>query len=184
MGFSILGVLALLGGVTAVVLLRAANSEPMQIPVIGSCTDAVGIVLHLHGPLAVKDCTDPAAAKKITQSAIVTDTDIEIKCKSVEMLIITQGQHYGEYAVAHSCAGPNLIMGNCYAAKGSGYVYDATCSDSEGRLDHKLSGVMDTKACNTAAPDDYARRSDFIRVSHLHYVDETERATYCFVPLP
>ncbi|MEV0340898.1 hypothetical protein AB0H49_17910 [Nocardia sp. NPDC050713] len=187
---AILGVLVLIGGVTAAVLWRAgaspssaADSGPMQIPAVGSCTDLTGIVVHLHGPLSVKECSDPAAAKKITQSAIVTDTDIEVDCATSEMLITTQGQHYGEYAIAHSCAGPNLIVGNCYTSKGAGYEYDGTCRDGGGRLDHKVSGVMDAEVCKTAAPDDYAEQMRFISVSHLHYVDESERATYCFAPL-
>ncbi|WP_218024148.1 hypothetical protein, partial [Nocardia xishanensis] len=44
----------------------------------------------------------------------------------------------------------------------------------------KVSAVMDTKLCNTAAPDYYAARPGF-RVSNLHYVNEAERTTSCFV---
>ncbi len=190
MAFSILGVLVLLGGVTTVVLLRAgvfetaADSEPMQIPAVGSCTDVEETSFPLHELLPVRDCTDPEATRKVTRAAIVTDTDIEVDCKDKEVLFITQGYNFGEYAVAHSCAQPNLVVGNCYTDAGGGYRYDATCRrDAAGRLDRKVPGVMDTQMCNTAAPDDYAAQISFIFVDHLHYVDEAERATYCFVPL-
>ncbi|MBB5914264.1 hypothetical protein BJY24_003131 [Nocardia transvalensis] len=157
------------------------DPEQLVMPLVGQCTDASEIVIH--GPIKVVDCALPTATKKIVTSEIVSGGGKPVECPDPQILVITDGYRDGQYTVAHSCAAPNLTIGNCYEKIGSSYNYDATCASSSGRLDRKLPGVTDTKVCDTSAEGDYVGKIAFTTVQHFHYVDQKEGATYCFVPV-
>ncbi|MEU8899955.1 hypothetical protein [Nocardia sp. NPDC048505] len=158
---------------------------PLQIPVVGTCTDISGIAVVLKEPLLPLDCSLPAASKRIVASTIVSGTDAEVDCSgTAEMLIISQGRNYGEHVIAHSCAVPNLQVGQCYNDGITGYTHDPTCRASEGsgRLERSVPGVLDKAVCEPPADTEAGLRMKFISVSHLHYLNAQENATYCFVP--
>ncbi|MGW4634674.1 hypothetical protein [Nocardia sp. NPDC004415] len=68
-------------------------------------------------------------------SEIVSGRDVEVECSNPDKLVITDGQVDGEYTVAHSCAAPNLVVGNCYSGGIGGYTYAPTCSRSDAKID-------------------------------------------------
>ncbi|HLS76112.1 MAG TPA: hypothetical protein VK083_04885 [Nocardia sp.] len=150
--------------------------KPMAIPEVGTCyADKHGNVKDL---LATLPCTDPAADRKITKSAIVTDTDVVVQCEKLEKLEATEGTHYGSSAVAHSCVVPNLIEGYCYDAL---YVRESSCGEFAAKFDRTLSGVTDTDLCAPeVAEPGYGMA--WIAANTRHFVDPERRVTYCFVP--
>ncbi|RBO82123.1 hypothetical protein DFR74_1241 [Nocardia puris] len=186
--FVILGVVVLVGGLITAVLAQsgvfsASNSEPMQIPIVGTCTDQVAGVLHLHEPLKTKDCSDPSAIFKVVESEIITGTGLDVNCDAgVEMRITTQGKHYGKGATAHSCAALNLIVGHCYSRSGTYRKYETDCR-AGGRLHQKIEGIADEDACDFLAPEEPGAAMEWIPITMIDHVDEREPATYCFVPV-
>ncbi|MBF6215585.1 hypothetical protein IU433_31515 [Nocardia puris] len=150
---------------------------------LGTCTDQVAGVLHLHEPLKTKDCSDPSAIFKVVESEIITGTGLDVNCDAgVEMRITTQGKHYGKGATAHSCAALNLIVRHCYSRSGTYRKYETDCR-AGGRLHQKIEGIADEDACDFLAPEEPGAAMEWIPITMIDHVDEREPATYCFVPV-
>lgn len=119
---------------------------------------------------------------RIVASEIVSGRDVEVECSNPDKLVITDGRVDGEYTVAHSCAAPNLVVGNCYSGGIGGYTYAPTCSRTEAKLDRVLTGVTDVARCEPETTD-IAVEMSYIFVRSMHFIDRHAGSTYCFAPV-
>ncbi|WP_194820259.1 hypothetical protein [Nocardia sp. XZ_19_385] len=158
---------------------RRSNTGQILLAVLGVVVLLVGVGVVLALKLGGNSAGGGSSLAELQVPVVGTCTD-GTGSLTYE-LIITQGSINGKYAVAHSCVEPNLIIGNCYKSL-IGYDYDPGCET--GRLDHKVDGVLDTKICEPPAAADVVLRMNFIAVSHMHFANKKEHATYCFVPVP
>ncbi|WP_336087846.1 hypothetical protein, partial [Nocardia sp. SSK8] len=156
------------------------NTQELVQPQIGECTAERETIVDWSAVVA--DCSNPAATMRIVSSEIVTGRDIEVECSNPDKLVITDGRVDGEYTVAHSCAAPNLVVGNCYSDGIGGYTYVPVCSGTDARLDRVLTGVTDVGVCEPET-DDIAVEMRYILVRSMHFIDRHVGSTYCFAPV-
>lgn len=157
----------------------------IQLEKVGACTHLDGLGIGMDKPLAVLDCSDPTATEKVAVSR--KQATPKLACPDEQLYAWQIGTAATDFTGVESCLEPNLVVGKCYTATLHNYTYLPTC-DLEGaawagRLAKIVPGRMDTKICNTAAPNDYAGRAAEVGLDQLDFVNHQTNSTYCFAPM-
>lgn len=188
----LVGVGVLVFGVVAVLLARIVDdrnpfsltTEALVQPEVGQCAVAQHQETIVEWSAVVADCSVPAATLKIVASEIVTGRNVEVECSIPDKLMITEGRVDGDYTVAHSCAAPNLAVGECYSGGIGGYTHVPGCSGvGTGQLARILPQVTDVGVCESDSSE-IAVKFAYISIHSMHFIDRRSGSTYCFAPVP